>query len=62
MYGTAGAKRRRVKKTRDELGALARYGSVACRGEVVEALRFLPEGVSMLRKCQTRDTKEGGKG
>ena len=34
----------------------------ACRGQVVEALRFLPEGVSMLRKCQTRDTKEGGKG
>ena len=51
----------RVKNER-RAWALARYGSVACRGEVVEALRFLPEGVSMLRKCQTRDTKEGEKG
>ena len=49
-------------KRETSLGLGLRYGSVACRGEVVEALRFLPEGVSMLRKCQTRDTKEGGKG
>ena len=50
------------QKRETSLGLGLRYGSVACRGEVVEALRFLPEGVSMLRKCQTRDTKEGGKG